>query len=125
MNYSRVHILKYTITHQMHFVKKQLIITCSGGAFRELSRAELAKVTAADALRHPNWQMGRKITVDSATLVNKGLEVLGIEGAWARVRASSGELLPPQAQRARVRASTTAPARVLVSVLFMLGTLLS
>ena len=59
---------------------EQLIITCSGGAFRELSRAELAKVTAADALRHPNWQMGRKITVDCATLVNKGLEV--IEAHW-------------------------------------------
>ena len=58
----------------------ELIITCSGGAFRDLSRAELAQVTAADALRHPNWQMGRKITIDCATLVNKGLEV--IEAHW-------------------------------------------
>ncbi|MBR0375133.1 MAG: 1-deoxy-D-xylulose-5-phosphate reductoisomerase [Firmicutes bacterium] len=59
---------------------EKLIITCSGGAFRELSREELAKVRAADALRHPNWHMGRKITVDCATLVNKGLEV--IEAHW-------------------------------------------
>lgn len=59
---------------------EELIITCSGGAFRELSRQQLATVRAADALRHPNWQMGRKITVDCATLVNKGLEV--IEAHW-------------------------------------------
>ena len=58
----------------------ELIITCSGGAFRDLSREELSQVTAADALCHPNWQMGRKITVDCATLVNKGLEV--IEAHW-------------------------------------------
>ena len=58
----------------------ELIITCSGGAFRALRREELSQVTAADALRHPNWQMGRKITVDCATLVNKGLEV--IEAHW-------------------------------------------
>lgn len=59
---------------------EKLIITCSGGAFRELTQEQLQKVTAADALRHPNWHMGRKITVDCATLVNKGLEV--IEAHW-------------------------------------------
>lgn len=55
---------------------KRIIITASGGSFRELSRAELANVTIADALKHPNWSMGKKITIDSATMVNKGLEVI-------------------------------------------------
>lgn len=59
---------------------EKLLITCSGGAFRELKPEQLAQVRAADALRHPNWQMGPKITVDCATLVNKGLEV--IEAHW-------------------------------------------
>lgn len=51
-------------------------LTCSGGPFYGMSRKELATKTAADALRHPTWQMGPKITIDSATLMNKGLEVL-------------------------------------------------
>lgn len=51
-------------------------LTCSGGPFFGMGRRELASVTAADALRHPTWTMGPKITVDSATLMNKGLEVL-------------------------------------------------
>ncbi|MBO4538489.1 MAG: 1-deoxy-D-xylulose-5-phosphate reductoisomerase, partial [Erysipelotrichaceae bacterium] len=51
---------------------RRLIITASGGAFRDLSRAELTNVTAADALKHPKWSMGNKITVDSATMMNKG-----------------------------------------------------
>lgn len=55
---------------------KNLIITASGGAFRDKKRSELESVTIADALAHPNWQMGRKITVDCATMVNKGLEVM-------------------------------------------------
>ena len=55
---------------------KSLILTASGGAFRDLSRRELENVTAADALSHPTWNMGRKITVDSASLFNKGLEVM-------------------------------------------------
>jgi 1-deoxy-D-xylulose-5-phosphate reductoisomerase len=58
----------------------RLILTASGGPFRGRSAADLARVTAADALRHPTWQMGRKITIDSATLMNKGLEV--IEAHW-------------------------------------------
>ena len=55
---------------------KKLILTCSGGPFFGMSREELGKVTKADALRHPNWKMGPKITVDCATLMNKGLEVI-------------------------------------------------
>ena len=55
---------------------KKLILTCSGGPFYGMSREELSRMTKADALRHPNWNMGPKITVDSATLMNKGLEVI-------------------------------------------------
>lgn len=55
---------------------KNLIITASGGAFRDKERTELEKVTIDDALNHPNWNMGKKITVDCATMVNKGLEVM-------------------------------------------------
>lgn len=55
---------------------KRLILTCSGGPFFGMSREELSKVTKADALRHPNWKMGPKITIDCATLMNKGLEVI-------------------------------------------------
>ncbi|MBQ6655467.1 MAG: 1-deoxy-D-xylulose-5-phosphate reductoisomerase [Erysipelotrichaceae bacterium] len=55
---------------------RRLIITASGGAFRDLSRAELQNVTREDALRHPKWHMGNKITIDSATMMNKGFEVI-------------------------------------------------
>jgi 1-deoxy-D-xylulose-5-phosphate reductoisomerase len=55
---------------------KRIILTASGGAFRDLPVEKLAEVTIADALKHPNWSMGRKITIDSATLMNKGLEVI-------------------------------------------------
>lgn len=55
---------------------KQLLLTASGGAFYGKTRAELQNVTVADALRHPNWSMGAKITVDSATMMNKGLELI-------------------------------------------------
>ncbi len=58
----------------------RLLITASGGPFRGRSRQELETVQLEDALRHPNWSMGRKITIDSATLVNKGLEVM--EAKW-------------------------------------------
>lgn len=57
-----------------------LIITASGGPFRKKTTEELKEVTVEDALKHPNWSMGKKITIDSATLVNKGLEV--IEARW-------------------------------------------
>lgn len=59
---------------------RRLIITCSGGAFRDLPKEALKDVTPSQALRHPQWQMGAKITVDSSTLVNKGFEV--IEARW-------------------------------------------
>ena len=58
----------------------KILLTASGGPFRGKKRAELAHVTLEDSLKHPNWSMGRKITVDSATLVNKGLEVM--EAKW-------------------------------------------
>ena len=59
---------------------RRLVLTASGGPFRNLPAAELERVTPDEALQHPTWQMGRKITVDSATLMNKGLEV--IEARW-------------------------------------------
>ena len=59
---------------------ERLIITASGGAFRDTPIENLPFMTAADALKHPNWRMGKKITVDCATMVNKGLEV--IEAMW-------------------------------------------
>jgi 1-deoxy-D-xylulose-5-phosphate reductoisomerase len=59
---------------------RKVILTASGGAFRDWPVERLAQATRADALRHPNWAMGPKITVDSATLANKGLEL--IEAQW-------------------------------------------
>ena len=59
---------------------KRLILTASGGPFRTMPREQLASVTPAQALRHPTWEMGSKITIDSATLFNKGLEM--IEARW-------------------------------------------
>jgi 1-deoxy-D-xylulose-5-phosphate reductoisomerase len=59
---------------------KRLVLTASGGPFRETPAADLAKVTPEQALAHPNWKMGRRITIDSATLMNKGFEV--IEARW-------------------------------------------
>ena len=59
---------------------KRLIITASGGPFRGYKRSQLENVTMAQCLKHPNWSMGRKITIDSSTLANKGLEV--IEAHW-------------------------------------------
>ena len=55
---------------------RRLILTCSGGPFRGMGRDEVGRMTKADALRHPNWTMGPKITVDCSTLMNKGLEVI-------------------------------------------------
>ncbi len=59
---------------------RKLVLTASGGPFRSYPKKDLAEVTLAQALKHPNWSMGRKITIDSATLMNKGLEV--IEARW-------------------------------------------
>lgn len=55
---------------------REIIITASGGSFRDLSRQDLNNVTKEDALKHPNWNMGAKITIDSATMMNKGFEVI-------------------------------------------------
>ena len=59
---------------------RSIILTASGGPFLKHSRAQLARVTPRQALRHPRWKMGTKVTIDSATLMNKGLEV--IEARW-------------------------------------------
>ena len=59
---------------------EKLILTASGGPFRDFSLAEMAKVTPAQAMRHPRWNMGPKITIDSATMMNKALEI--IEACW-------------------------------------------
>lgn len=59
---------------------EKILLTASGGPFRGFTREQLAKVQVEDALKHPNWAMGRKITIDSSTLVNKGLEVM--EAKW-------------------------------------------
>ncbi len=58
----------------------KILLTCSGGPFRKFTHEQLQSVTAADALRHPTWNMGAKITIDSATLMNKGFEVM--EAKW-------------------------------------------
>ena len=72
------------IFQSMHGANKEriskILLTASGGPFRGRKREELVGITVEDALKHPNWSMGRKITVDSSTLVNKGLEV--IEAKW-------------------------------------------
>ncbi|MEO9474985.1 MAG: 1-deoxy-D-xylulose-5-phosphate reductoisomerase [Cyclobacteriaceae bacterium] len=65
---------------EFHNPIEKLILTASGGPFRGRSRDDLAKITKEQALKHPNWDMGAKITIDSATLMNKGLEV--IEAKW-------------------------------------------
>lgn len=59
---------------------EKILLTCSGGPFRTWSREQISKATAADALKHPNWDMGAKITIDSASMMNKGFEV--IEAKW-------------------------------------------
>jgi len=65
---------------EFHNKIEKVILTASGGPFRGKKQNELARVTKAEALRHPNWSMGDKVTIDSATLMNKGLEV--IEARW-------------------------------------------
>jgi 1-deoxy-D-xylulose-5-phosphate reductoisomerase len=65
---------------EFHNTIEKVILTASGGPFRGKKRSELLHITKAQALRHPNWSMGEKVTIDSATLMNKGLEV--IEARW-------------------------------------------
>lgn len=72
--------IRQSLAGHHHHEIRRLILTASGGPFREWDRARIARATAADALVHPTWNMGRKITIDSATLMNKGLEV--IEARW-------------------------------------------
>lgn len=69
-----------SLNGEQHNKISRILLTASGGPFRGKSREELQKVTVSDALKHPNWSMGQKITIDSATLVNKGLEVM--EAKW-------------------------------------------
>ncbi|MBL7849265.1 MAG: 1-deoxy-D-xylulose-5-phosphate reductoisomerase [Cyclobacteriaceae bacterium] len=77
---------------EIHNPIEKIILTASGGPFRGKTRADLAQVTKAQALKHPNWSMGAKITIDSATLMNKGLEV--IEARWLfGVQAAQIEVL--------------------------------
>ena len=72
-------IFQSLVGEDMNEVDK-ILLTCSGGPFRLYDRERLAGVTAADALRHPTWDMGAKITIDSASLMNKGFEVM--EARW-------------------------------------------
>ena len=69
-----------SLTGEPHDKLEKILLTASGGPFRGRKREELRGKTKEDALKHPNWSMGRKITIDSATMVNKGLEVL--EARW-------------------------------------------
>ncbi len=75
---------------------RRLVLTASGGPFRGRARASLAEVTADAALRHPTWQMGRKITIDSATLMNKGLEVIEAHWLFGTSADRIGVLVHPQ-----------------------------
>lgn len=74
----------------------RLVLTASGGSFRDRSRDELAGVTVAEALCHPNWSMGAKITVDSATMANKGLEVIEAHWLFGMPYERIGVLLHPE-----------------------------
>lgn len=74
----------------------RLILTASGGPFRTLTRAEMAKMTAAQAVKHPVWNMGAKISVDSATLMNKALEVIEAHFLFQMPRAQISVLVHPQ-----------------------------
>ena len=69
-----------SLNGEYHGEIRKIILTASGGSFRDKSRSELEHVSVEDALKHPNWSMGAKITIDSATLFNKGLEVM--EAKW-------------------------------------------
>jgi len=75
---------------------KRIVITASGGSFRDRTRAELEGVTVREALSHPNWSMGAKITIDSATMVNKGLEVIEAHHLFGIGYDDIGVLLHPE-----------------------------
>lgn len=75
---------------------ERIILTASGGPFRTWTRTEMATATAADALKHPNWRMGQKVTIDSATLMNKGLEVIEAHHLFRMPAARIEVLVHPQ-----------------------------
>lgn len=75
---------------------RRIVLTASGGAFRDWPAERLAEATPADALRHPNWSMGPKITVDSATLANKGLELIEAQHLFGLRPEQCGAVLHPQ-----------------------------
>ncbi|MGG6311157.1 1-deoxy-D-xylulose-5-phosphate reductoisomerase [Paenibacillus macerans] len=75
---------------------QQITLTASGGSFRDLTREELRHVTVEDALKHPNWTMGAKVTIDSATMVNKGLEVIEAHWLFGLPFEQIGVLLHPE-----------------------------
>jgi len=75
---------------------RRVVLTASGGAFRDWPAEKLAKVTPADAVKHPNWAMGPKITVDSATLANKGLELIEAQWLFGLKPAQCAAVLHPQ-----------------------------
>ncbi len=75
---------------------QKLILTCSGGPFRNKPRNEFSHIRAADALKHPNWEMGKKITIDSATLMNKGLEVIEAHHLFGMSRNRIEVVIHPQ-----------------------------
>jgi 1-deoxy-D-xylulose-5-phosphate reductoisomerase len=75
---------------------RRLVLTASGGAFRDWPLEKLAQATVADALKHPNWAMGRKITVDSATLANKGLELIEAQWLFGLAPAQCEAVIHPQ-----------------------------
>jgi 1-deoxy-D-xylulose-5-phosphate reductoisomerase len=75
---------------------RRIVLTASGGAFRDWPAERLAQATPADALRHPNWSMGPKITVDSATLANKGLELIEAQHLFGLRPEQCGAVLHPQ-----------------------------
>ena len=75
---------------------RRVVLTASGGPFRTTPREEFARVTPAQALRHPTWNMGRKITIDSATLMNKGLEVIEARWLFDLDRAQVDVIVHPQ-----------------------------
>lgn len=75
---------------------ERIVLTASGGSFRHLNREQLQQVTVEDALKHPNWSMGAKITIDSATMVNKGLEVLEAHWLFGMDFEQIGVLLHPE-----------------------------
>lgn len=75
---------------------RRLIITASGGAFRDFTKEQLKKVTPAQALNHPTWKMGKKITVDSATLINKGYEVIEAHMLYGTPYSRIQSVIQPQ-----------------------------